>query len=202
MPINNVTWHARVGILYALKSLPKIKSNAKNFPVLTNPICFSLIILYFSLHFTNAQHVLDCALTKKFTKSYLRLITKLPKMVKTILLLSLCVSNLLMQSSDFEVNAGPKYSSLNFWHWNLNGLTSHDSIKILLLQAYVTQYNCDLIGLSETFVDSSIENHDDRIQIHGYNLIRSDPPRDPKKEEFVFVIKSIYLLLKEMIFAL
>ena len=40
-------------------------------------------------------------------------------MVKTVILLSLCVSNLLMQSGDIEVNPGPKYSSLTFCHWNL-----------------------------------------------------------------------------------
>ena len=77
MPID-VTWHVRVGIYYALKSLPKIKPNAKKFPVLTNPICFSLIVFLnvIILHFTNAQHVLDRVLTKKSAKSYLCLITK------------------------------------------------------------------------------------------------------------------------------
>ena len=78
MPIDNVTWHVRVGIYYALKSLPKIKPNAKKFPVLTNPICFSLIVFLnvIILHLTNAQHVLDRVLTKKSANSYLCLITK------------------------------------------------------------------------------------------------------------------------------
>ena len=61
-------------------------------------------------------------------------------MVKTIIFLSLCVSNLLTQCGDIEVNPGPKYSSLIFCHWNLNGLAAHDNIKIWLLQVYVTQY--------------------------------------------------------------
>ena len=105
-----------------------------------------------------------------------------------------------MQCGDIEVNPGPKYSSLTFCHWNLNGLTAHDNIKISLLQAYVTQYNCDIICLSETFLNSSIQNDDDRIKIDGYNLIRSDDPSDSKKGG-VFIIKSIYLLLNKMIFA-
>ena len=171
MPIDNVTWHARVGIFYTLKSLPKIKLNAKNFPVFTNPIRFSLIFFWnVILHLTNVQHVLDRVLTKK---SFLCSITKLLKMVKTTIFLSLCISNLLMQCGDIEVNPGPKYSSLTFCHWNLNGLTAHDNIKISLLQAYVTQYNCDIICISETFLNSSIQNDDDRIKIDGYNLIRS-----------------------------
>ena len=126
------TWHARVGIFYACKSLPKIKSNAKKFPVLTNPICFSLIISCFLIDLINAHHVLDRLLTRKPAKPYLYLITKLPKMVKIIILLFLCVSNLLMQCGDIEVNAAPKYSSLTFWHWNLNSLTAYDNIKISL----------------------------------------------------------------------
>ena len=110
MQIDDVTWYARVGIFYALKSLPKIKSNAKKFPVLTNPICFSLrfFLNVIMLHLTNAQHVLDRVLTEISPKSYLCLITKLSKMVKTIIFLSFCVSNLLIQCDDIEVNPGPK----------------------------------------------------------------------------------------------
>ena len=62
-------------------------------------------------------------------------------MLKTIAFLSLCVSNLLMHCGVIEVNPGPKYSCLTFCHWNLNGFIAHDNIKILLLQAYVTQDN-------------------------------------------------------------
>ena len=89
-------------------------------------------------------------------------------MVKTIIFLSLYVSNLLMQCDDIEVNLGPKYSSLTFCHCNLNSLTSHNNIKISLLQAYVTQYNCDIVCLSETFLNSSIQNDEDRIKIDVY----------------------------------
>ena len=105
-------------------------------------------------HLTNAQHVLDLLLIEKSAESYLCLITKLSKIVKTIMLLSLYVSNLLMQCGDIEVNTGPKYLSLTFFLWNLNGLTAPDKIKISLLQAYIIQCNCDIICLSETFLNS------------------------------------------------
>ena len=77
MPIDNVTWHARVGIFYTLKSLPKIKLNAKKFPVLTNPISFLLVFFLnvIILHLTNVQHALDRVLTEKSAKSYLCSIT-------------------------------------------------------------------------------------------------------------------------------
>ena len=86
MLIDVATWHARVGLFYAIKSLPKIELNAKKFPGLTNPICFSLTFFLSAiiLHLTTAQHVSDRVLTKKSAKPYLRLITKLPKMVKPL----------------------------------------------------------------------------------------------------------------------
>ena len=79
------------------------------------------------LHATNAQHVLDCILTKTSAKSYLCLITKLLKMVKTIIILSLCVSDLLMQFGNIEVNPGPKYSFLTF----LTGIKTTSQLMIL-----------------------------------------------------------------------
>ena len=71
MPIDNATWHARVGSFYALKTLLQYKSKTRKVPFL--------------------------------------------------------------------------FSSLTFCHWNLNGLTAHDSIKISLLQAYILQHNYDII---------------------------------------------------------
>ena len=93
----------------------------------------------------------------------------------------LCITNLLSQCGDIEINPGPRFSSLTFCHWNLNGLTAHDSIKISLLQAYITQHNYDIICLSETFLNSSIHRDDNRIKLDGYNLIRSDHPSDSKR---------------------
>ena len=157
--------------------------------------------IFFECHYTSSHQCSACfrlGLDRKICKILSTFNTKLPNMEKTIIFLSLCVSNLLMLCGDIEVNPGPKYSFLTFCHWNLNGLTAHDNIKISLLQAYVTQYNCGIICLSETFLNPSIQNDEDRIKIDGYNLIRSDHPSDSKKEEFVFIKKSLYLLLNEM----
>ena len=73
-----------------------------------------------------------------------------------------------------------------FCHWNLNGLTAPDSIKISLLQPYVLQHNYDIICLSETFLNSCIESNDGRISIDGYNLIKSDHPNDSKRRYLHF----------------
>ena len=56
--------------------------------------------------------------------------------------------------------------------------------------------------LSETFLNFSIESNADRMPPDGYNLISSDHPSDSKKDDSAFVIKGIFLLLKEIIFAL
>ena len=99
------------------------------------------------------------------------MLTKLPKIAKITLFLGLCIPSPLSRCGDIEKKTGPKYLSLTFCHWNLNGLTAHDSIKISLLQAYVTQHNYDIISLSETFLNSSIDSSDTRILIDRYNLI-------------------------------
>ena len=99
----------------------------------------------------------------------------------TVFFLLFFIQNLLSCCGDIEENPGPKYSPLTFCHWNLNGLTAHDSTKISLLQAYITQRNYDIICLTETFLNSSILSDDNRIKIDGYSLIRSDVPSDSRK---------------------
>ena len=74
---------------------------------------------------------------------------------------------------DIEIIPGPKQSSLTFCHWNLNGIAAHDFIKISLLHGYITDCNFDIICLSETFLNSSLDRDDDRLKIEDYNLIRS-----------------------------
>ena len=78
----------------------------------------------------------SCIAIKKST-SYPRLLKKLPKMVKVIILLCLCLPNLLLCCGGIKKNPGPKYSSLKFGRWNLNGLTVYDYIKISLLQGNI-----------------------------------------------------------------
>ena len=167
MPIDNVTWHARIGMFCILKPLLKSKSNVRICSV-HFALIFILDIIFF--YFKSTFSIFSCTTMKK-SSFYLCLLKNLPKIVKVIIFLLLCLPNLLFCCGDIEKNPGPKYSSLKFCHWNLNGLTAHDGIKISLLQAYIIQNNYDIICLSETFLNSSIETNDDRISIDGYNLI-------------------------------
>ena len=151
MPIDNVIWHARVGVFYSLKTLiTKIPNTRK----LHYSHIFLLFLFYFvTIDLYKFHSVVNCIMA-----SYLRMLTKLPKIAKITLFLDLCISSLLLRCCDIEKNPGPKYSSLTLCHWSLNGLTAHDSIKILSFQAYVTQHNYDIISLSEIFLNSSTDS--------------------------------------------
>ena len=85
---------------------------------------------------------------------------------------------------------------LSFCHLNLNGLATHNFIKVSLLQALGVTYDYH-ICLLETFLDLSISNEDERIRIEGFNLLWMDHPSNKKEEVFVCTIKNIFLLQKE-----
>ena len=87
------------------------------------------------------------------------------------------VTYLLLRSGDVETNLGPKKSSvIKFCHWNLNGLAAHDFLKVSLIEAFITTHNFDIICLSETFLDSTVSQHDENIMIKGYSLLRAEQP--------------------------
>ena len=58
-----------------------------------------------------------------------------------------------------------------FSHWNLPACAADNFTKGSLLQALPVTYDYT-ICLSGTFLDSSISNEDERINIEGYNLPR------------------------------
>ena len=175
MPIDNATWHARVGIFCTQKSLRKSKPQTKNISYL------DLFLTYWNYFVTFNLNVIhfDNILSNKSLNFYSSFVAKISKKIKITTFLFLFALNILIQCGDVETNPGPKYSSLKFCHWNLIGITAHDSIKVSLLQAYITQHNYDIICLSETFLDSSIQSDDEKIKIDEYTLIRADHPSDP-----------------------
>ena len=59
-----------------------------------------------------------------------------------------------------------------FCHWNLNGLAAHEFVKIPLIEAIITTHNFDIISLSKTFLDSTIPQNDQNINI---NIVDSGP---------------------------
>ena len=54
-------------------------------------------------------------------------------------------------------------------------------IKLPLIEAYIVTSNFNIVCLSETFLDSSIPNNDDRFNIVEYSLLRADHFSHAKK---------------------
>ena len=81
---------------------------------------------------------------------------------------------LLLEPGDIETNPGPRRSFfIKFCQWDLNGLGAHDFLKMPLIEAFITTHNFDIICLSETFLDSSLDISDTTININGYSLLRA-----------------------------
>ena len=60
-------------------------------------------------------------------------------------------------------------------------MAAHDFIKLLLIEAYIASNNFDIACLFETFLDPSIPNDENRINIAGYSMLRADQPNNTKK---------------------
>ena len=80
-----------------------------------------MFFFYFiTIHLYKFHPVLNCIMT-----SYLRMLTKLPKIAKITAFLVLCTPGLLFRCGDIEKNPGPKYLSLTFFSLELK--QSHSS---------------------------------------------------------------------------
>ena len=99
------------------------------------------------------------------------------------------------QSGDIEQNPRPKSSScqsLSFCHWNLSSISAHNCIKISLLKTYIATFKLDVICLSEFYLDSSISNDDNNLEIPGYDLFRADTHLILNKVVFLFIIETLF----------
>ena len=181
MSIDNLTWQARTVIFNSSKLLFKTKIKKRGMlQFLFHHTVYSsyLFLTFLLITQVNDLYQVSSRLIKNIPASFRLCFLKIADIIVFLLFF---IQNLLSCCGDIEENPGPKYLSLTFCHWNLNGLTAHDSIKISLLQAYLTQHSYDIICLTETFLNSSILSDDNRITIDGYNLISSDHPSCSKK---------------------
>ena len=90
------------------------------------------------------------------------------------------VQTLLILSGNVLENPGPTDCNLKFLHWNLNSLTARDNSKIVLIEAYNSVFNYDLIAISDTRLDRSISNEDIEIKRFSCDILRSDHPGDTR----------------------
>ena len=88
------------------------------------------------------------------------------------------------QSGDIEVNPGPRSSpchGFSICHRNLNGLTTHNYLKVSLLRACDAIKKFDVVCLSKTFLDSSNLPDYGNFDPPDYNVVRVDYPSNIKK---------------------
>ena len=78
----------------------------------------------------------------------------------------------------------------------LNGFIVHNFIKVSLLKNLVVTNDYDKICLNKIFLDSSIDNDDDRISIRGYNLLRADHPSNTKRGDVCIYYKDHLPIIK------
>ena len=97
-----------------------------------NPLLFLKIFLFFINYiYAKLNHL---SLYSAFC-----LLTDVLQVVNIEICFLPCIKILLYCCGDIEINPGSKQSSLTFCHWNLNPISAHEFIIILLLQGYITE---------------------------------------------------------------
>ena len=95
------------------------------------------------------------------------------------------------------MNLGPKSNSSQSFsvsNWNLNSISAHNFIKISFLKILLPLTNWMFYVLSETYLDSSISNDDDNLEIPGYDLFRADHPSNTKRGGVCIFYRNSLLL--------
>ena len=195
MPIDNGVWYARIGIfnnlfLFRFVSAKKshnssfnIFSKIKSLLIFTLPcllflliltFLFSLVYIFLVLFLSNYENISPLPNRSNISLTLLSYyLTAYPGKLNN----KHYSQMQLLRSGDVELNPGPKTSSsLSFLHWNINGIAAHDFYKLALIQSHAASHNTDIIFMSETFLDSTTEGNDPKINIPGYNLLRCDHP--------------------------
>ena len=80
---------------------------------------------------------------------------------------------LLITHGEIETNLRPKCKNSKYFsccHWNVNSILAHDKLSLLI--AYNSTQHYDVICISETYLDSSIDEN--ILKLDGYSLIKAD----------------------------
>ena len=166
-------------------------NNIQNSGFHRRPIVSSIATAYFALliNFCTFLSVISFCLIVVFRKN-IKTINLLATKILFIYILSTYLFRVWLffirskRSGDIEPNPGPKPNScqrLSICHWNLNSISARNFIKLYLLKPYIAIHKFDVICLSETYLNASISNDDDSLEVPGYNLFRADHPSNTKR---------------------
>ena len=167
------------------------------FPVLLNlnKIFYSLdnindlffdafLYIYVTFRFVHNVSVYIFLNRRGVSKYLSKILTSYVFLSQICLILNLFIQYfLLIICGDIETNPGPSNDakSLSICHWNLNGISTQNFIKLSMLEAYNALHNYDIICISETYLNSSLSDNDLTLKLQGYELIRSDHPSNTKR---------------------
>ena len=186
MPVNSQQCRGAVGTFNS----PFNHNNILNSVFRRKPNASSIACAYFAIliNFCTFPLVISFYLIVLFRKN-IKTINLLATKVLFIYMLSTCLFHVwsflvrTKRSGDIEQNPGPKLNScqsFSICHWNLNSISAH-FIKLSLLRPYITIHKFDVVCLSETYLNASISNDDDSLEVPGYNLFRADHPSNTKR---------------------
>lgn len=132
----------------------------------------------FSINFFSLHWFLSFLSNQKFYLNHL-----CPRLLTLQYFYTLFSLILLLLSWDIELNPGPRErdNTLSVCHWNLNSVWVDDFSKIAQISAFLNVHRFDIFCLSETFLDSSIQDDDQRLAIAGYSLHRCDHPSNSRR---------------------
>ena len=199
MPIDNLLWYARIGLFQSAKFKSfnnvytdrSVKLGNLELSAVCILIC-ALLLMYASVIFNRIVNSFE-----KFKFPVFLNVAKMSFMLSPISIFNFYFY--IQTLYDKQIKTLLLKLLLRFpCHWNLNGLAAHNFSKIPLLQAISVSKNYDLICLSETFLDPSIDSSDERVTIEEYNVLHADHPSNKKGEESVLIIRNMFLSLKEM----
>ena len=88
-------------------------------------------------------------------------------------------SNLVRFGNAYE-NPGPNDCNLKFFHWNLDSLTARNNTKVSLIEAYNSVFNYDLIAVSDTRLNQSIDSEDMRIEGFSNKVFCNNHPSNSR----------------------
>ena len=187
MPVNLQQYRGAVGAFNSRFNL----SNIQNSIFQRKPNVSSIASAYFAIfiNFCTFLSVISFSLIVVFRKN-IKTINLLAIKILFIYMLSTYLFHVWLsfirtkQSGDIIPNPGPKPNSsqsFSICHWNLNSISAHSLIKLSLLKPYIAIHKYDVVCLSETYLNASISNDDDSLDVSGHNLFRTDHPSNTNR---------------------
>ena len=187
MPVNLQQYRGAVG---AFKSCFN-HNNTQNSVFHRKPNVSSIASAYFAIRINVCTFlsVISFCLTVAFRKN-IKTINLLATKILFIYMLSTYLFHVWLffirtkRSEDIEPNPGPKPNScqsFSICHWNLNSISVLNFMKLSLLKSYIAIHKFDVVCLSETYLNASISNDDDSLEVPGYNLFRADHLSNTKR---------------------